>query len=103
MHFAHERIICFPLGERHGFEMQKRNFLRRQRRKRAGMAKSYKREGHFTLGIDIQQAIHVAVDKAAHDPRRQTQSSGDGEKISEERAILPAEMAGGGPLNMSRS
>ncbi len=98
MHFAHERIIHLALGERHGFEMQRRYFCRRWWQESGGVTESYKGEGHFTLGIDIQQAVHVGVHEAAHDPGGQTQGGGDGEQVGEERPVVPAEMAVGAGL-----
>src|SRR6266852_7052094 len=78
--------------------MQRGNFCRNLPRECGGVAKSYKREGHFTLGIDVQQAIHAGVDEAAHDPGRQTEGGGNSEQVGEESAVVPAEMAVGAGL-----
>src|SRR5207245_7418979 len=48
---------------------------------------------HFTLGIDIQQAIHVGIDETTHDAGSQTQGGGDGEKVGEESTVVPTEVA----------
>src|SRR5713101_48912 len=72
--------------------MKRRNFCKRWRRKSGSVTESYKGEGHFTLGIDIQQAVHVGVHEAAHDLGGQTQGGGDGEQVGKERPVVPAEM-----------
>src|SRR5258708_30814578 len=78
--------------------MQRRDFCRNLWRKPNGVTESYKGEGHFTLGIDIQQMIYVGVDEAAYDLGRQTQGSGDGEKVGEHSPVVPAEVAVGARL-----
>src|SRR5258708_17796638 len=82
--------------------MQRRDFCRNLWRKSNGVTESYKGEGHFTLGIDIQQMIHVGVDEAAYDLGRQTQGSGDGEKVGEHSPVVPAEVAVGARLILPR-
>src|SRR5258708_10071670 len=78
--------------------MQRRDFCRNLWRKSNGVTGGYKGEGYFRLGIDIQQMIHVGVDEAAYDRGRQTQGSGDGEKVGEHSPVVPAEVAVGARL-----
>ncbi len=56
------------------------------------MAEGDKGEGHFALGIDVQQTIDAGVHEAAHHFGWQTEGGGDGEQVGEESAIVPPEM-----------
>src|SRR6266403_538514 len=83
VHFSHERIIHFALGERDGFEAKLGNFRRRWRQGSRDVAEGHQGEGHFTLGIDIQQAIDARVQEAANNLCRETQRRGDSKQIGE--------------------
>ena len=45
------------------------------------MAEGHEGEGHLTLRIDVQEAVHIRVHEAAHDPGRQTQGGRNGKQI----------------------
>ncbi len=53
---------------------------------------------NLSTGIDIQKAIDAGVHEAANHAGWQTQASGDGEQVGEQRAVVPAEMAVGAGL-----
>ena len=93
MHFSHERIVHFALGERDGFKAKRGNLRRGWRREGDDVAEGREGQGHFTLGIYIQKAIDASVREAAYQPGWQTQGGGDGEQVREQSAVVPAEMA----------
>ena len=81
MHFPHERIIRLAWRERDGFEAKRRRFRMGWRRESCGVSESHEGEGHFTLGIDIQEAVDAGVHEAADQSGRQSQGGSDGQQV----------------------
>src|ERR1700682_60836 len=59
------------------------------------MAERHERESHLALRIYIEQAIHGVVYESAYYFCRQAQRGADGQKVGEQGAVVPAEVAVG--------
>ena len=61
----------------------------RWRRRRLRPANRNQRECDFAFGVQVQQSVHLRVNKSGDNTRGQTHGSRDRERVGENRAIVP--------------
>src|SRR5581483_1374229 len=85
---ADRRIVDLARRDGKGRERE-RGSLGRRRRRAGGAADRDERDRGLTRGVDVEQRIHVGIDEAGDDPRREPDAGGEAEEVREQRAAVP--------------